>query len=378
MNLEDFPMDRQRCPLRLGSFGYTTADVVYQWTAGRGVNIASDMKLSQFDLISSPTGNETTHLNHGSHSTLLVSFHLQRHMGDFVIQVYGPCILLVVISWVSFWLNREATSDRISLGITTVLTMTFLGLEARKDLPKVTYPTALDYFVFISFAYIFSTVVQFGLVHHFTKLGSGEYYLEELEHEVCPRRQRRLGQGGRRGGETPSTLVRRSSQWPASSLPNSIQTSLQSRDVSLGSCSQGALYITTQKLGRSSTLGDSLSPSLVETANFLNHHPFSRSLPRTRNGGFNGFKCSLSSVMGLDEEEDEGEDEGEGEEEEEQCRCKRCITRAMNDPEEPLNSVSKIDRLSRVIFPLSYITINIFYWNIYLDRPEYQDLFVED
>ena len=72
--------------------GYTTADVVYQWTAGRGVNIASDMKLSQvwslhhfiiislwskpaikwtypfcsqFDLISSPTGNETTHLNHG-------------------------------------------------------------------------------------------------------------------------------------------------------------------------------------------------------------------------------------------------------------------------------------------------------------------------
>ena len=32
------------------------------------------------------------------------------------VQVYGPCILLVVISWVSFWLNREATSDRISLG----------------------------------------------------------------------------------------------------------------------------------------------------------------------------------------------------------------------------------------------------------------------
>ena len=32
------------------------------------------------------------------------------------LQVYGPCVLLVVISWVSFWLNREATSDRISLG----------------------------------------------------------------------------------------------------------------------------------------------------------------------------------------------------------------------------------------------------------------------
>ncbi len=30
--------------------------------------------------------------------------------------MYGPCVLLVVISWVSFWLNREATSDRITLG----------------------------------------------------------------------------------------------------------------------------------------------------------------------------------------------------------------------------------------------------------------------
>jgi hypothetical protein len=45
-------------------------------------------------------------------------------------------------------------------GITTVLTMTFLGLEARTDLPKVPYPTALDFFVFLSFAFIFATIIQ--------------------------------------------------------------------------------------------------------------------------------------------------------------------------------------------------------------------------
>ena len=28
--------------------------------------------------------------------------------------------------------------------------------------------------------------LQFGLVHYFTKVGSGEYYLEELEDEPCP------------------------------------------------------------------------------------------------------------------------------------------------------------------------------------------------
>ena len=37
-------------------------------------------------------------------------------MGYFMINVYVPCSLLVVISWVGFWINREATADRIALG----------------------------------------------------------------------------------------------------------------------------------------------------------------------------------------------------------------------------------------------------------------------
>ena len=32
--------------------------------------------------------------------------------------------------------------------------------------------------------YIILTVIQFGAVHHFTKLGSGEFYPEELEDEI--------------------------------------------------------------------------------------------------------------------------------------------------------------------------------------------------
>ena len=85
MDLSDFPMDKQNCPLYIGSceceiensvaqfvqqyffftVGYSERDVLYRWTKGRGVNIASDMKLSQFDLIQTPTGNATTIVNKG-------------------------------------------------------------------------------------------------------------------------------------------------------------------------------------------------------------------------------------------------------------------------------------------------------------------------
>ncbi len=52
----------------------------------------------------------------GTFSELYVSFKLKRHMGYFMINVYVPCSLLVIISFVGFWINREATADRISLG----------------------------------------------------------------------------------------------------------------------------------------------------------------------------------------------------------------------------------------------------------------------
>uniref|UniRef100_A0A6P7FGI4 Gamma-aminobutyric acid receptor alpha-like n=1 Tax=Diabrotica virgifera virgifera TaxID=50390 RepID=A0A6P7FGI4_DIAVI len=59
MNLENFPMDIQKCPLTFGSFGYTKKDVLYRWNFARQVAIADDMKLSQFDLIGTPSGNNS-------------------------------------------------------------------------------------------------------------------------------------------------------------------------------------------------------------------------------------------------------------------------------------------------------------------------------
>lgn len=56
-----------------------------------------------------------------------------------------------------------------------------MGLEVRTNLPKVPYPTALDFFVFSSYLFIFATVIQFAMVHYFTKYGSGEIYFRKEE-----------------------------------------------------------------------------------------------------------------------------------------------------------------------------------------------------
>ncbi|XP_025992309.2 gamma-aminobutyric acid receptor alpha-like isoform X2 [Solenopsis invicta] len=327
MNLEDFPMDTQKCPLQFGSFGYTTRDVIYKWNSARQVAISEDMKLSQFDLVANPTANHSTApgFSHAEYSILLVYFHLQRHMGNFLIQVYGPCVLLVVLSWVSFWLNREATADRVSL-----------GLEARTDLPKVPYPTALDFFVFLSFAFIFATIIQFAVVHYFTKYGSGEcYFSSDLsdtesssEEENVTKRLMKNQPARRKSSASSSTRGRGNRNLTinddsmieviplsAISIPDRDPTMTRHWQISCVTCSPPPRQVVP------------VPPMPLPLP------PSAPPLPSSK-------RTPLST-----------------------SRKRRRRTPRYN-------SVSKIDRVSRVMFPLFFLTINLFYWYAYLSRSE--------
>ena len=62
-------------------------------------------------------------------------------------QVYIPSSLIVVMSWVSFWLNRGAAPARVGLGVTTVLTMTTLMASVNAALPKISYMKSIDIYL---------------------------------------------------------------------------------------------------------------------------------------------------------------------------------------------------------------------------------------
>ena len=59
---------------------------------------------------------EIIHTFIGAYQRLFLKFTLRRNIGYFVFQTYLPCILIVMLSWVSFWINHEATSARVALG----------------------------------------------------------------------------------------------------------------------------------------------------------------------------------------------------------------------------------------------------------------------
>ncbi|XP_052844212.1 gamma-aminobutyric acid receptor alpha-like [Drosophila gunungcola] len=438
MNLADFPMDIQKCPLKFGSFGYTTSDVIYRWNKERPpVAIAEDMKLSQFDLVDCPAGNltdivykaaaprpqrrpfnnkdpprptskvlttfagpaaknqhvrgtglkldkgafgtgrdtaggagSTTGLsgtitletNHPSeYSMLMVNFHLQRHMGNFLIQVYGPCCLLVVLSWVSFWLNREATADRVSLGITTVLTMTFLGLEARTDLPKVSYPTALDFFVFLSFGFIFATILQFAVVHYYTKYGSGECYfiIEELDSDSGESETEALTSDFRDSTESkiyeviPLSMCAISMPPPPSSRLGMLTSRNRGpRNRRHGLWSMKLLGLFDWRRRRKPTRVDSDEEEDDEQTQL-----------RVNEAPSTSAAAAAAAAQAVRSSPPTG-----GRRRMSYYRREEMEARRKGKRTPQYNSVSKIDRASRIVFPLLFILINVFYWYGYLSR----------
>uniref|UniRef100_A0A672R0X8 Gamma-aminobutyric acid receptor subunit alpha-2-like n=1 Tax=Sinocyclocheilus grahami TaxID=75366 RepID=A0A672R0X8_SINGR len=174
MHLEDFPMDFHSCPLKFGSYAYTTTEVTYTWTKNASNSVVVEeesSRLNQYDLLGQTVGNETIRSSTGEYTVMTAHFHLKRKIGYFVIQTYLPCIMTVILSQVSFWLNRESVPARTVFGVTTVLTMTTLSISARNSLPKVAYATAMDWFIAVCYAFVFSALIEFATVNYFTKRG---------------------------------------------------------------------------------------------------------------------------------------------------------------------------------------------------------------
>uniref|UniRef100_A0A8C9NQW0 Glycine receptor alpha 4 (pseudogene) n=1 Tax=Serinus canaria TaxID=9135 RepID=A0A8C9NQW0_SERCA len=139
MDLKNFPMDIQTCTMQLESFGYTMNDLIFEWLEEQeAVQVAEGLTLPQFILRDEKDlGYCTKYYNTGKFTCIEVKFHLERQMGYYLIQMYIPSLLIVILSWVSFWINMDAAPARVGLGITTVLTMTTQSAGSRASLPKV-------------------------------------------------------------------------------------------------------------------------------------------------------------------------------------------------------------------------------------------------
>ncbi|XP_008114540.1 glycine receptor subunit alpha-1 isoform X2 [Anolis sagrei] len=166
MDLKNFPMDVQTCIMQLESFGYTMNDLIFKWQKANAVQIAEGLTLPQFILKEEKDLRDCTkEYNTGMFTCIEARFHLERQMGYYLIQMYIPSLLIVILSWISFWINMDAAPARVGLGITTVLTMTTQSSGSRASLPKVSYVKAIDIWMAVCLLFVFSALLEYAAVN---------------------------------------------------------------------------------------------------------------------------------------------------------------------------------------------------------------------
>ncbi|XP_054646378.1 gamma-aminobutyric acid receptor subunit alpha-5 isoform X2 [Dunckerocampus dactyliophorus] len=224
MQLEDFPMDAHACPLKFGSYAYPVSEVVYTWTKGAAMSVVVEeegSRLNQYHLIDQTAGTEDIHT---------------------------------------------------SRGVTTVLTMTTLSISARNSLPKVAYATAMDWFIAVCYAFVFSALIEFATVNYFTKRSWAWDGKKAMEAQQPKRKD-------------PLALSKKANNARAAAVN---YTANITKDSSI------------------STISNSTSVQLKESK--------------------------------------------------------------APDPKKTYNSVSKIDKMARIVFPVLFGTFNLVYWATYLNK----------
>ncbi|XP_042879966.1 glycine receptor subunit alphaZ1-like isoform X2 [Penaeus japonicus] len=165
MDLELFPFDDQKCYIALASYANTDEVIDYQWADINPIDLPDQLEIAQFDLLNFTCKDTTQVYATGNFSGLLVYFNLRRQNGYHVLQTYVPTILIVSISWVSFWLDPNAVPGRITLGVTTLLTLTTLASGIRASLPPVSYVKAIDVWIGTCMIMVFGALLEFTLVN---------------------------------------------------------------------------------------------------------------------------------------------------------------------------------------------------------------------
>ncbi|CAB3401512.1 unnamed protein product [Caenorhabditis bovis] len=166
MNLRNFPLDSQNCTVEIESYGYTTSEVLMKWNQPNAVHGVEQADVPQFTIVGCQTEDSIVSTATGSYQRLSLVFQLRRSVGYFIFQTYLPCVLIVMLSWVSFWINHEATSARVALGITTVLTMTTISTGVRQSLPRISYVKSIDIYLVMCFVFVFAALLEYAAVNY--------------------------------------------------------------------------------------------------------------------------------------------------------------------------------------------------------------------
>ncbi|XP_075901628.1 gamma-aminobutyric acid receptor subunit beta-3 isoform X2 [Nelusetta ayraudi] len=341
MDLRRYPLDEQNCTLEIESYGYTTDDIEFHWKGGdTAVTGVTRIELPQFSIVDYKLVSRNVVFSTGAYPRLSLSFKLKRNIGYFILQTYMPSILITILSWVSFWINYDASAARVALGITTVLTMTTINTHLRETLPKIPYVKAIDMYLMGCFVFVFLALLEYAFVNYIF-FGRG------------PQMQKKLAEKAQKAIEEREKFDRAKSSLQGDNCKTSslkLSNQVQSRRHSQAVDSQGNILLATLEI-HNETAGNEVTTTLSDSHNSSSSTMFDAP----------GLQCRKSSSA-----REVGRLSVDRNSHVRRSRLRRRSSQLkIKIPD--LTDVNAIDRYSRIIFPFSFSLFNVIYWLYYVN-----------
>lgn len=131
-----FPFDKQRCPLKFGSWTYNKAQVDITATNGT-VDVVGYTSNGEWLLIGhSIERHETKYpISSDIYPDVTVVIVIQRRILYYVLNIIFPCFWLNILSCLTFWLPSDA-GEKITLNITVLLSYSVFMLVVAESMPQ--------------------------------------------------------------------------------------------------------------------------------------------------------------------------------------------------------------------------------------------------
>lgn len=91
---------------------------------------------------------------------LIFTFDAARIYTHYLVKFVVPLILIVMMSWVVFWIDPLESGSQLSVSVTVVLTLIAYHIALTNKLPDIPYLTAMDLFLFCSTLLVFASLIE--------------------------------------------------------------------------------------------------------------------------------------------------------------------------------------------------------------------------
>jgi hypothetical protein len=162
LDMRRFPFDSHRLEAVFEVLGFDQDEVVMQVESDAGGPSRNDVSVPEWTVTGYGLSVRERAASHagprGVASTFVVSVGAQRQSFFIVRLVVIPLMVIVLLSFSVFWMDRSSLGDRINVSFVGILTGVAYQLVMSENLPKISYATLIHGFLNLSFLTMCATV----------------------------------------------------------------------------------------------------------------------------------------------------------------------------------------------------------------------------